>query len=84
MEEKVGEYNNNINIRLYCFEKELKGKIKNYDEIIVDERIQTGVIINKKLIDDYKKYFDYDKFIKTFEKTNVYKKIVNDKNILFQ
>ena len=81
--------NNKVNnleilIRLYCFEKELKGKIKNYDEIIVDERIQTGVIMNKKLIDDYKKYFDYDKFIKTFEKTNVYKKIVNDKNSIFE
>ena len=81
--------NNKVNnleilIRLYCFEKELKGKIKNYDKIKVDERIQEGVIMNKKLIEDYKKYFDYDNFVKTLEKTKTYKKIVKDKNMVFE
>ena len=77
-------HNLEILIRLYCFEKELKGKIKNYEKIKVDERIQTGVIMNKKLLDDYKKYFDYDNFVKTLEKTNTYKKIVKDKNMVFE
>ena len=63
---------NNINnieilIRLYCFQENIKGKIKNYDKY---KESYLEIIVNKDFIDEYTKLLDYKTFIN---------KLINDK-----
>ena len=63
---------NNINnieilIRLYCFQEDIKGKIKNYDKYKAN---YLGIIVNKDFIEEYIKLLDYKTFIN---------KLINDK-----
>ena len=64
---------NNINnieilIRLYCYQEDIKGKIKNYDKYKAD---YLGIIVNKDFIEEIKKLLDYKTFIN---------KLINEKN----
>ena len=63
---------NNINnieilIRLYCFQENIKGKIKNYDKY---KESYIEIIVNKDFIEEYTKLLDYKTFIN---------KLINDK-----
>ena len=65
-------FENNINnieilIRLYCFQEDIKGKIKNYDKY---KENYLGIIVNKDFIEEYQKLLDYKTFIN---------KLINDK-----
>ena len=65
-------FENNINnieilIRLYCFQEDIKGKIKNYDKY---KENYLGIIVNKDFIEEYQKLLDYKAFIN---------KLINDK-----
>ena len=65
-------FENNINnieilIRLYCFQEDIKGKIKNYDKY---KENYLGIIVNKDFIEEYTKLLDYKTFIN---------KLINDK-----
>ena len=60
MKSKDKVENIEILIRLYCFQEEIKGKIKNYDKYKAD---YLGIIVNKDFIEEYKKLLDYKTFI---------------------
>jgi hypothetical protein len=46
-----------ILIRLYCFQENIKGKIKNYDKY---KESYLEIIVNKDFIDEYTKLLDYE------------------------
>ena len=89
MEDKIKDnkfenFNNSnveILIRLYCFKEELKSNIKNYNKIKPENRIQTGFLICKEIINFYLNLMNNSEFLSVIDKIKTSKKI-KDKNIL--
>jgi len=61
MKAKIKAENIEILLRLYCFEEEIKGKIKNYEKYKKENKV--GIPINKEFIEEYKKHLEYKNFI---------------------
>ncbi len=56
-------------LRLYCFKKELEGKMKNFDKI--EDKDKMGVncfFIDKNTCDKFKELFEYEEFKTSIEK----------------
>ena len=92
-ENMIRKQKNNINIdkknfetleilfRLFFFNEELKRKMNNYNNFKKDERIQSGFLMNKDLMKNFKTYFEYDKFVKIIKESNKFKEF-KDRNFV--
>ena len=90
---KNNNKNNNVNVdkknfetleilfRLFFFNEELKRKMNNYNNFKKDERIQSGFLMNKDLMKNFKTYFEYDKFVKIIKESNKFKEF-KDRNFV--
>ena len=80
IKENFNNPNLEILIRLYCFKEEFKSKIKNYNKINPEERIQNAMLINKEILNSYLKIINDKTFLSTIDKIKVSNNI--NKNIL--
>ena len=80
IKENFNNPNLEILIRLYCFKEEFKSKIKNYNKINPEERIQNTMLINKEILNSYLKIINDKTFLSTIDKIKVLNNI--NKNIL--
>ena len=80
IKENFNNPNLEILIRLYCFKEEFKSKIKNYNKINPEERIQNAMLINKEILNSYLKIINDKTFLSTIDKIKVLNNI--NKNIL--
>ena len=80
IKENFNNPNLEILIRLYCFKEEFKSKIKNYNKINPEERIQNVMLINKEILNSYLKIINDKTFLSTIDKIKVLNNI--NKNIL--
>ena len=90
---KNNNKNNNVNVdkknfetleilfRLFFFNEELKRKMNNYNNFKEEERIQSGFLMNKDLMKNFKTYFEYDKFVKIIKESNKFKEF-KDRNFV--
>ena len=90
---KNNNKNNNVNVdkknfetleilfRLFFFNEELKRKMNNYKNIKKEEKVQSGFLMNKDLMKNFKTYFEYDKFVKIIKESNKFKEF-KDKNFV--
>ena len=80
IKENFNNPNLEILIRLYCFKEEFKSKIKNYNKINPEERIQNAMLINKEILNSYLKIINDKTFLSTIDKIKVLNNI--NKNVL--
>ena len=80
IKENFNNPNLEILIRLYCFKEEFKSKIKNYNKINPEERIQNAMLINKEILNSYLKIINDKTFLSTIDKIKVSNNI--NKNVL--
>ena len=80
IKENFNNPNLEILLRLYCFKEEFKSKIKNYNKINPEERIQNAMLINKEILNSYLKIINDKTFLSTIDKIKVLNNI--NKNIL--
>ena len=80
IKENFNNPNLEILIRLYCFKEEFKSKIKNYNKINPEERIQNTMLINKEILNSYLKIINDKTFLSTIDKIKVLNNI--NKNVL--
>ena len=80
IKENFNNPNLEILIRLYCFKEEFKSKIKNYNKINPEERIQNTMLINKEILNSYLKIINDKTFLSTIDKIKVSNNI--NKNVL--
>ena len=84
LKDNIKENFNNTNleilIRLYCFKEEFKSKIKNYNKINPEQRIQNAMLINKEILNSYLKIINDKTFLSTIDKIKVSNNI--NKNVL--
>ena len=90
---KNNNKNNNVNVdkknfetleilfRLFFFNEELKRKMNNYKNIKKEEKVQSGFLMNKDLMKNFKTYFEYDKFVKIIKESNKFKEF-KDRNFV--
>ena len=64
-------------LRLYCFQEEIKEKMINSEKIKVG---QTGILLNKDFIEEYKKYLDYKSFFKKITENQQILHCIKDEN----
>ena len=56
-------------LRLYCFKKELEGKMKNFDKIDDKDKIEVNCFfIDKNTCDKFKELFEYEEFKTSIKK----------------
>ena len=56
-------------LRLYCFKKELEGKMKNFDKIEDKDKMEVNCFfIDKNICDKFKELFEYEEFETSIKK----------------